>query len=76
MAEKLGKLGQDSGPNFTNLPSAFQYSTSLNCLISLSKGSGIEVLDVHSRKITARVSLADDLGMVVIFYNFLPLSTG
>ena len=62
MAEK-GKLEQDSGPKFSNLPSAFQYSTSLNCLISLSKGSGIEVLDVHSRKITTCVSLADDIGM-------------
>ena len=44
-------------PDFVNLPTAFQYSPSLNCLISLSKGYGVEVLDVHSKKITTRVPL-------------------
>ena len=59
----------NSGPDFVNLPHAFQYSASLNCLISLSKGSGLEIYDVHSRKITSSVPL-DHESKKYIFLHF------
>ena len=63
---------EKSGPDFSNLPYAFQYSARLNCLISLSKGSGLEIYDVHSRKITSRVPLLEkDEGIYINVLVFL-----
>lgn len=57
MAEQSS--GDDAPPVFSSLPCAFQYSPSLNCIITLSNLSGIEVLDVHSCSITTRVPITN-----------------
>ena len=50
-------LCSHKSPVYSNLPSCFQYSPSLNCIISLSKDSGIEILDIHSGQITSRSAI-------------------
>lgn len=72
MAEQAdGEPKSISEPDFVNLPHAFQYSASLNCLISLSEGSGLEIYDVHSRKITSSVPLDHHKGKMKNLFFFL-----
>ena len=58
-------------PTFTSLPTSFQYSPSLNCLISISEGCGIEILDIHSGQITTRAEIPKDEGKADLPNHFL-----
>ena len=55
-------------PTFPSLPTSFQYLPSLNCLISISEGSGIEILDIHSGQITTRAEIPRDEGSLFTLY--------
>lgn len=66
MEEGGGKLNESPQPTFASLPNSFQYSPSLNCLISISEGSGIEILDIHSGQITTRSVVPKDEGKSIV----------